>query len=285
MKSNKSYIIFNIVIIVILLSLGTYGFINKDNTFKAKENTSTPQKKESNVLTEDNKTYMKNITISLFNDSFKYLTFKQDGNIIISDEARLTSAAKTLYLNGELDTTKALNKNEQSLVVDKVAEIYNTSTEFKEITINYSNDYCGVDNYNSKKGLINSKDKTASGKCKLPFMMFEIGKINKTSENAYTLIVYNAFVQTEDITADNTCKSNEDSYSKILKGYSDHNFKNNIYNSKVVGCCPKGSCETAAIYNEKDKVMNIAKDSDSYYEVTFEKKKDVFELTSIIKNK
>lgn len=281
---QKIYIIINLTLIIILMSLGIYGYINKDNN---NENNKTVknEKKTSNTLTLNDKTYLSNIATSIFNDSFEFLTFKSDENILISEEGKITSAAKVMYLNGEFNNIKKITKQQQEMIVNKTNEIYNSAVEFKDFTINYSNEYCGVGGYTSNKGVLPEKDTKASGKCTLPFMLFEVNDIKQTSENEYTVKVNNAFVLQEDIKAEQTCKKNEEVYSKIITAFSDNQTKHNIYSTKVSGCCPKGSCETAAIYNEKDKIMNIAEETNSYYNVVFKKENNIFKFKSILKAK
>lgn len=279
MKKNMGYIVFNVIVITILLSLGTYGYLNKDTSTKETKkevNTST------NTLSSEDKTYLKNVAVSIFNDSFEFLTFKSDESVIISEEGKITSAAKTMYLSGTLATTKKLTEDEKQMVVTNANTTFNSSVTFKDFTINYSNEYCGIGGYSSSKGTLDITDNTGSGKCSLPFMVFKIGDVKLTNDT-YTVKVYNAFVEQEDITADKTCKQTEESYSKIIKAYGDYNKKDNIYNSKVVGCCTKGTCETAAIYGEKDKIMNVAEDNSSYYTLSFKKTNNNFTLEDIIK--
>ncbi len=281
MKKYMGYIIFNILLIVALLVLGLYGYLNKSNNYSSKKEINNKQV-TNNKLTTDDKAYLKNVAISIFNDSFKFLTFKSDEGIIISEEGKITSTAKTMYLNGSLNTTKKMDDTIKKSIVTNTKTLFNSDVTFKDFTINYSNDYCGIGGYNSNSGELKDTDNNSSGKCSLPFMVFEVGSASY-KDNVYSIKVYNAFVEQEQITASKECKTNEEGFSKLLKGYSDYFKKENIYNSKVVGCCTKGTCETAAIYGEKDKIMNIAKENNSYYLLSFTKTNNNFSLESITK--
>lgn len=283
-KNPKQYIIINIILIILCLSLSILGMRYKNNNIETET-----QKKEIKTnaitnLTNEEKNHINNIVISIFNDCRDKITFNKN-EIVLSEEAKIISAAKVMYLEGNLNTTKPITKEEKNKVLKTAYELYNSNIQYKDFKINYSNEYCGVGGYNSLTGLEKEHSKKASGKCKEPFIIFETKEIKLSGEDEYTAIVYLAFPTQEDISGDQKCSDGKKSYTKLIKAYSDSGLNNNLYSSKVAGCCIAEECETAAIYNEKDKIMNIITESDNYYKVTFKKKNNIFKLEHIKKSK
>lgn len=278
-RENEKKICLIIVILLILdlLIISLIGYTkNKDNNFSKKTKGNTW--KEVNLT---DKQYLNNIAIGLFNDAFKYITFENDNKVRISDDGKIITAAKALYLNNELNTKSKINNDTKKQIENKAKEIFGTNVSYTDFKINLSDDYCGTGGYNSKSGLEKDQSTTSSGKCTLPLAIFKTSEAQKSGDD-FVLKVYVAFIDQEAVTSANSCKENEESFGNIISAYTDPEKTQSIYATKAIGCCPKGSCVSAGIKNESDKIKKLAEDNDSYYNLYFEKKAEKnFRLKSI----
>jgi len=299
-KNAKFKLWFWGIVFVISAILGTVGAVKhfndtKDQRERDRISTKTSSKIiiEGNILS--NKTYeydLKFMILSILNDSAKHLKF--DGNnITLTDEGKLTSTVKFMFLKNEINLEDGISKTDKDDIVKKSKVLFGDYVKYDDFAINYSTSFCGSSGFNSVTDTsYGGSDRTANNNCENPLFIYSEDKF-RFDKDTYVVSVKVGYVDEKNYVQDGnevnfeqvTCSSNETQAFRTVTLYSNEKKSSVKYTRHLATCCPVSGCKSSGIIKIANDLKQAASTLGETYLFRFDKNKDddTFKLVNIEK--